>query len=338
LTLWDFFVCLHINMIDLHLHLDGAISLRSARQLAALQGIAVPADDSELLEIMRVNPDCRSLNDFLKKFAFPNSLLQSTLGLSTAVYNLCEELRASGLIYAEIRFAPQLACRDGFSQEDAVLAAIDGLKKSALPANLIISCLRGHLGSPDGNRETVRLAAKYLGKGVCATDLAGPEKGYPMELYRELFAYARSIGVPFEIHAGEDAGPENVRTAVEFGASRIGHGISSVEDPELMAMLAEKKVAMMLCPTSNLQTCVIKRLSELPVRTFMNAGIPIAICTDDPSVEGTDLKSEWRKTIETFHLSEDEIRRLMLNAVDAAFCDESLRTRLRTQVGAHSSA
>lgn len=324
-------------MIDLHLHLDGAISLRSARQLAALQCIAVPADDSELLEIMRVSPDCRSLNDFLKKFAFPNSLLQTAPGLSTAVFNLCEELRADGLIYAEIRFAPQLACGRGLSQEDAVLAALDGLKKSSLPANLIISCLRGHLGSAEGNRETVRLAAKYLGKGVCATDLAGPEKAHPMELYRELFAYACSLGVPFEIHAGEDDGPDNVRKAVEFGASRIGHGISSVQDPQLMAMLAQKHIAMMLCPTSNLQTCVIKNISELPLRTFMNAGIPVAICTDDPSVEGTDLKMEWRKAIENFELTPDEVRQLMLNAVDAAFCGESLRTCLRTQVDAHSS-
>ena len=105
------------KMIDLHLHLDGAISLSSARQLAKMQGISIPESDAELTKLMRVSPDCKDLNEFLEKFDFPCSLMQTKEGITTAVYNLCEELRSSNVIYAEIRFAPQKLCDKGLTQE-----------------------------------------------------------------------------------------------------------------------------------------------------------------------------------------------------------------------------
>lgn len=322
------------KMIDLHLHLDGAISLESARKLAKLQNIDIPSDPKELEELMHVSPDCKDLNEFLEKFAFPCSLIQTAEGLSMAVYNLCEELISQNVIYAEIRFAPQLSCDKGMTQEEAVEAAITGLKKSSLRANLILCCMRGEINADNDalNRETVRLAAKYLGKGVCATDLAGAEALFPTVGYRELFAYARELNVPFEIHAGEADGPESVRQALSFGAKRIGHGVRSIEDPSLVAELAAKKMPLLVCPTSNIQTCIVPEVKDLPVRVFLEAGIPFTISSDDPSIEGTDIKTEWEKVIAAFHLTTDEVRTLMLNAVNACFCDEDLRQQLKKEM------
>lgn len=322
------------KMIDLHLHLDGAISIESARELAKLQNIDIPSDQKTLEEMMHVSPDCKDLNEFLEKFDFPCSLIQTPEGLSMAVYNLCEELKAQNVIYAEIRFAPQLSCDKGMTQEKVVEAAIAGLKKSSLRANLILCCMRGEMNDENNakNRETVRLAAKYLGKGVCSTDLAGAEALFPTANYRELFAYARELNVPFEIHAGEADGPESVRQALAFGAKRIGHGVRSVEDASLVAELAEKKIPLLVCPTSNIQTCIVPEVKDLPIRVFLNAGIPFTISSDDPSIEGTNIKAEWEKAIAAFHLTTAEVRTLMLNAVNACFCDEDLRQQLRKEM------
>lgn len=322
------------KMIDLHLHLDGAISFESARQLAKMQNIDIPSDPKALEELMRVSPTCKDLTEFLEKFDFPCSLIQTPEGLSTAVYNLCEELKAQNVIYAEIRFAPQLSCKKGMTQEEVVQAAIAGMKKSSLRANLILCCMRGEINAENEalNRETVRLAAKYLGQGVCSTDLAGAEALFPTAGYRDLFAYARGLNVPFEIHAGEADGSASVRQALSFGAKRIGHGVRSVEDPSLVAELAAKQIPLLVCPTSNIQTCIVPEVKDLPVRIFLEAGIPLTISSDDPSIEGTDIKTEWEKAVAAFHLTSAEVRTLMLNAVNACFCDEDLRQQLRKEM------
>ena len=159
------------------LHLDGVISLSSARQLARMQGFAIPESEEELKRLMQVSDDCKDLNEFLEKFAFPCSLLQTPEGQDTATFNLCEELRAQGLIYAEIRFAPSLSCEKGMTQKDAVKAALEGMNRSSFRANLILCCMRGNDAAT--NAETIRLTKNYLGKGVCAANLAGAEALYP---------------------------------------------------------------------------------------------------------------------------------------------------------------
>lgn len=322
------------NMIDLHLHLDGAISIESARELAEMQNIEIPDDDEQLLKLMRVDSNCKSLTEFLTKFAFPNSLMQTPVGIETAAYNLCEELRKQGLIYAEIRFAPQLSCAKGMTQEEAVQAALRGIKRSPMRANLILSCMRG-MQTPEHvarNRETVRLAHAYKDAGVCSTDLAGDEATYPTAGFKELFDYARELNLKYEIHAGEAAGAFSVRDAIQLGAYRIGHGVHSVEDPDLMRELAQRQMILLVCPTSNVQTCAVPSLADLPVRSFLDAGVSFTISTDNTSVEGTDLKTEWLKVIKTFHLTQQEVHQLMLNAVKAAFCNEELREQLKSEI------
>lgn len=321
-------------MIDLHLHLDGAISLESARMLSKLQGIPIPDGPKELERMMRVSPGCRDLTEFLQKFAFPCMLLQTKTGITTAVYNLCQELKSQGLIYAEIRFAPQKSCDQGLTQEEVVLAALEGLHMSSFRANLVLSCMRGENNPVNEalNRETIRLAGKYLGQGVGGADLAGAEALFPTSGFAPVFAYARELGVPFEIHAGEADGPESVRQAIAFGANRIGHGVRSIEDPSLVAELAELRIPLLICPTSNVQTCAIAQVSDLPIRTFLNAGVRFTICSDDPSIEGTTIKAEWEKIIDIFRLTRQEIRSLYLTAVDAAFCSDVIRQDLKNSL------
>lgn len=312
--------------IDLHIHLDGAISIQSARELAALQGIDIPDDDATLSSMMTVSPDCKDLTEFLDKFSFPCSLIQTKKGISTAVYNLCEELMQQGVIYTEIRFAPSKSCDRGLTQEEVVLAALEGLNRSSLDAQFILSCMRGE--AYEVNKETVTLVKKYLGKGVCATDLAGAEALYPTSLYADLFAYAVELGVPFTMHAGEASGPESVWQALRFGASRIGHGTRSINDPELMKYLADHKIPLCMCPTSNVQTCIAPNVASLPIKHFIDAGIVVTINTDDPSVEGTNIQKEWEKVIEAFALTPLDVKKLLINSANAAFITEEHRQQI----------
>lgn len=316
---------------DLHLHLDGAISVRSARMLAQRQGIALPETDAELTEMLRVPEDCTDLNRFLECFAFPCSLLQTAEGIRLATENLLAELKEQGVMYAEIRFAPQKSTDRGLTQEEAVLAALKGLH--GIPAKLILCCMRGD-GNRAENEETIRLAAKYLGKGVAAADLAGAEALFPTKDFEDVFALARRLGVPFTIHAGEADGAESVRTALSFGAVRIGHGVRAAEDPALVRELAERQIPIELCLTSNLNTAALRNIREWPLRQFLNAGVFVTINTDDPSIEGTSIREEYAKVIRAFGLNCGEIRTLLENAVRASFAEETLKTELFGRIAA----
>ena len=313
-------------LIDLHLHLDGSMSLKCARSLAAKQGIDLP-DDAELLTRLRVSDDCQDLNEYLERFALPLSLLQTAEAISESVERLCNELSESGLVYAEIRFAPQLHLQKGLTQEEVVTAALEGLSRGKLDASLILCCMRG-AENREENIETVRLVGKYLGKGVCAVDLAGAEALFPNENFLDVLEYARSLSLPMTLHAGEALGADSVSSAIALGADRIGHGVRSIENAELLRILAEKKIALELCPTSNMNTRVFETLADYPIRTFLNAGVMITINTDNISVSATSLANEYQKIADTFSLTEEEFSALAINSARATFLAENEKTAL----------
>ena len=321
----------HYGLIDLHLHLDGSLSLASVRDLAQLQNIAVEPDDEKLLNMLQVGPDCRDLNEYLEKFAFPCSLLQKPEAITRSVENLRRELKEQGLLYAEIRFAPQLHTLQGLTQHQVVEAAVKGLKTDGVRANLILCCMRGD-GNREENLETVRLTAEFLGKGVCAADLAGAEALFATGMFEDVFALARELGIPYTIHAGEAAGPESVYKALEFGALRLGHGVRSVEDPALLEHLAREGVTLELCPTSNLNTSIFPCIEAYPLVPLMEAGVRVTVNTDNTTVSGVSLRSEWEKVITAFHLTPEQIGSLQKNAAEAIFADAATKKWLLEKV------
>jgi len=321
--------------IDLHLHLDGAVTVDIAKKLAALQNIDLPGnDDAELEKLLTVPDDCESLNDFLKCFDLPLSLMQTPEGLSEAVRLVADNIQSQGVIYAEIRYAPQLHTNKGMTQEDAVNAALDGLNKTTLKANLILCCMRGE-GNDEQNDETLRLAKKYLVEdgGVVAIDIAGAEALYPTENYSDLFRKANEEGIPFTIHAGEADGAESVRLAVGYGAVRIGHGVRSNEDPEVLKLLKEKGITLEMCPTSNRQTHAVEDMSKYPLADYLNYGIRVTLNTDDMGIEGTTLADEFRYVEKHYNITVEQEQILLSNAVDAAFTSKEVKDELRSQLG-----
>lgn len=314
------------NYTDLHRHLDGSISLPLANKLASMQGMKTYTEE-ELKDMMTVPANCRDLNEYLTKFDYPLSLLQTPAAMAVSVSEVLMEAKDEGVTLLELRFAPQLHTRMGMSQRGIIENALRGLHsvQDACKANnedfkagLILCCMRGD-DNAAANEETVALASEYLDQGVIAVDLAGAEGLYPTEQFADLFAKAKALKVPVTIHAGEAAGPESIKQALDMGASRIGHGIRCVEDEALMKRLAEEKITLELCPTSNLNTKVCGDIHEYPIRKLMEAGVPFCINTDNTTVSDTNIIKEYDLLKAAYDLTEDEIDTIIENGRAATF-------------------
>ena len=323
-------------MIDLHLHLDGSLNPANIPTMAKMAGLELPyKDEGEIKTKMTVEPDCKSLAEYLEKFELPLSLLQTRECIEYAVYELMRDLKAQGLCYAEIRYAPQLHLRKGLTQTDVVEAAIVGRNKGirdfGFPVNLILCCMRGE-DNREENIETVTLAQSFLGKGVCALDLAGNEAAYPTGAFKELFALAKEKSVPIIIHAGEAAGAESVWQALELGAARIGHGIHAAEDRELMRVLKEKNIYLEMCYSSNMQTRAVDRAEDYPLVKFMSQGVGVTLNTDNLTVSNTVLRREYKLVQKQLALSDDELKAIAINAANAAFLQPNEKEALKKQI------
>ncbi len=322
------------GFIDLHLHLDGSISVKSARELAKIENITLPQSDAALKAALMVSEDCKDLNEYLTKFDLPCTLLQSEESIALATCNLCSELKEMGYIYAEIRFAPQKHMEKGLTQEAAVEAAIQGLKRADFNAQLILCCMRDGKDNAAENLETVRLTKKYLGQGVCACDLAGAEALYKNEKYAYIFEAAKKENIPFTIHSGEALGAESVSLALDYGAKRIGHGIRAIEDMHVVKRLAEEGVPLEICPTSNINTAVFEKIEDMPIAALMEKGVVVTINADNMSVSGTNVIRELERVKEAFGFRNKDIKGLLVNAVNAAFLPAAEKERLMKKVEA----
>lgn len=322
-------------MVDLHLHLDGSLEAEEIIDLAKTSKVDLPTTDiKELKNLLTAPSDCKSLGEYLEKFDLPLKVLQSAAALEQAVYSLLKRLANDGLCYAEIRFAPQLHTAR-LSQEEAVRAAIEGLKSAQkdykISSQLILCCMRGN-NNYEANMETVRTAKKYLNCGVCAVDLAGNESAFPTRNFTDVFKAAADKNVPVIIHAGEAAGAKSVRDALELGAVRIGHGVHSVEDRALVKALKEKKVALELCYSSNLQTKAVKNKENYPLKFFLENDICVTINTDNMTVSNTTLRREYILLQKEFNISDDVLKRLALNGAEAAFLPKEEKTAIKEKV------
>lgn len=319
-------------LVDIHYHLDGALSPEMVIEVAKEENISLPTyDPKELKKYLEVPEDCKSLNEYLTKFDIPGLVLQTKNGLYKNTLDCLKRLSEQGIKYVEIRMAPQLSTVKGLSQEDVVLAMLDARKDGQELYNIksnFILCMMRNNNNQKQNIETINVAKKLLGKGVVAIDLAGAEALFGNDLFKEHFEYAKQLNVPFIIHAGEADGAESVRKAVEFGAKRIGHGVRSVEDPQVLKLLAEKKIPLEVCPKSNLDTKAISKLSDLPLRQLREAGIKVSINTDDPTVSNTNLENEY-DLIASLGFNDEELRQYALDSIDSCFISDKEKEELK---------
>ncbi len=320
-------------MIDLHLHLDGSLSIEDFNYLSERNHIYL---GDNFPENVYVPEGCTSLEEYLTRFDLPCSLLQDEFSIAYVVTSLVNRLYNSGYIYAEIRFAPQLHTLKGMSQENAVISAISGLnfalkEKVGFDANLILCCMRQ--ASDEINMETIKLADKYRTKKVVSVDLAGPEKFHTGDFYTPLFDEAKRLNLNIIIHAGEACGSDEVIRAVDLlHAQRIGHGVHLELTRENVKKMVEKRITFEFCPTSNLQTTSLPEYKSVPLREFDKYGIAVTINSDNMTVSNTDVLKEYRHLYKEFNLQKYEVRHLLTNSINASFSDSNTKSMLLNEL------
>ncbi len=318
--------------IDLHLHLDGAIRVATIAELGEELGIRLPTyDPKKLATFVQVSRDCRSLSDFLKRFDVFYPILPFAKTQERIAYELCEDCARDNVVYFEARFAPALCTGPQFAMEDAVLAALEGFRRGqrdfGVRCGVILCCYRSV--SLQENIEVVKLAHKYREHGVVGIDLAGDETHFPATPHAEAFTLARRLEIPITIHAGEGGDPDHIREAVfTHSATRIGHGVSLQNDPELLKAVRDRGTVFEICLTSNLQTCTVPSAQSHPFRKFLDEKLRLTLNTDDPAISNITLTHEFELAAREFHLKPDEVRCLSLNAAEAIFGDRSFRQHL----------
>ena len=318
--------------VELHVHLEGAVPRPALDELASKYGVP-PFED--LLDGMRTYPSGhkRSFADFVDVWLKIGGLLREYEDYTFIARALAEELRRQNILYAEVLFSP---ARDSTAhlQPDRVTEAVaTGFTKhpGVLAVGLIADFVRDN-GPAEADRTLDALLAMN-DRRIAGIGIGGSEAPFPPEPFAPIFEKARAAGLRTQAHAGESAGPESIWGAIRtLKVDRIAHGMRAREDAALMAYLKKTGIPLDVCPTSNIRTGAVKSLADHPAADFLRYGLKISLSTDDPTLFGTDLAGEFDALVGTFGLTEDEIRTLLLNAVDAAWCGPEEKESLSRRV------
>lgn len=317
-----------IKKAELHCHLDGSLDIPTTLEILKSEGKDYTLES--LTKEMTVSPGCTSLEEYLQKFALPGSVMQTKEQLETLSYGLGKTAAGDGVKYIETRFAPSFHKQKGLSFAEIIESVDAGLKKAeaefGIKTGIIVCAMRGL--ELEENLAMVKAAREFLGNGVVSCDLAGAETPYPVSQFADVFALAKKLDMPYTIHAGECGDPKSVWGAIELGASRIGHGVASVKDKNVMKLVKDKGILLELCPTSNLQTKAFDDISEYPILQFLDAGIKVNLNTDNRTVSGIDLTNEYELIGNTFMLTERDFDEMYQAAIETSFASDDVKNTL----------
>ncbi|ROP61969.1 adenosine deaminase [Enterobacter sp. BIGb0383] len=329
---------LNLPLTDIHRHLDGNIRAQTILDLGRQFNLALPADTLDALrphvQITHHEPD---LVSFLSKLDWGVKVLASLDACRRVAYENMQDAAANGLHYVELRFSPgYMAMNHNLPVDGVVEAVIAGVREGSRDTGVqakLIGILSRTFGEAACLQELEALLAHR--DGITALDLAGDELGFPGSLFLSHFNRARDAGWHITVHAGEAAGPESIWQAIrELGAERIGHGVKAIEDPALMAFLAEQRIGIESCLTSNIQTSTVASLAQHPLKHFLEQGVRASINTDDPAVQGVDIIHEYQVAAPAAGLSPAQIRQAQINGLEMAFLSAEEKQALRTRVSA----
>jgi aminodeoxyfutalosine deaminase len=310
--------------IELHVHLEGTVRAATLLEIAGRNGYELPADTVEGLASLY---EYRDFEHFIEVWIMTTNALQTAEDFRQVVVAYATEAAAHGAVYVEGIFSPAERVARGVDWDEIFSGYCDGAQEAAelhgVTVRLTPDIYRGASG--EAAEQVVRHSSAYRERGVVGVGLGGLEAQFPPEPYAPVFELAKSEGLGSVPHAGEVAGPESIRGALDaLKADRIRHGIRAVEDPELVAELAERQVVLDVSPVSNVRTGAVASLAEHPLPTLVEAGILCSISTDDPAMFDTDLTRDY-----------DAARSLGVDARSAfeaglagALCDEATRGRL----------
>lgn len=321
-----------LPMLDLHRHLDGNIRPETIWQLATKNNIVLPATQfDDFIPHVQIQGSESDLLAFLKKLDWGVAVLKNLEDVKRIAFENVEDAFNAGLDYAELRFSPYyMSMNHNLPIADVVAAVIDGTKTGIKNFDIKINLI-GILSRTFGVTQCqLELDALLTHKNdLVAIDLAGDEYNFPGELFVEHFKQVRDAGLQVTVHAGEAGGAKSVWQAInELGATRIGHGVASIEDDKLMSYMVNHNIAIESCLTSNYQTGTVKNLTLHPLKTFLDNGIKACLNTDDPAVQGIEIKNEYIVAQQVLMLNDKEITQLQQNAIDVCFLSDHDKKQL----------
>ncbi|MFF7475215.1 adenosine deaminase [Streptomyces sp. NPDC008092] len=316
----------------LHDHLDGGLRPATLVELAAEVGHTLPATDpDELAAWFFEAASSGDLVRYIATFEHTLAVLQTKEGLRRVAEEYVLDLAADGVVYGEVRYAPELNVRGGLTLNEVVESVQEGLaagmaKAAAAGTPVRVGTLLCGMRMFDRVREAAETAVAYRDAGVVGFDIAGAEDGFPAADHLDAFRYLRDESVPFTIHAGEAYGLPSIHQAVQAcGAQRIGHGVRITEDivdgklGRLAGWVRDRRIALEMCPTSNLQTGCATSIAEHPITALKELGFRVTLNTDNRLVSGTTMTREMSLLVEEAGWTVEDLRTVTVNALKSAF-------------------
>jgi adenosine deaminase len=316
---------------ELHCHLDGSVRPQTLIDLATEREITLPGHTALGLSEYMLVRNAATLEDYLTRFSVTLSVMQDAESLERIARELVIDASREGVRYIEIRYSPVLNTQLGLSLDEAVEAPLRGIAagtfETGTSARLIICALR-HL-EPTVSSELARLAVAYRHRGVVGFDLAGGERGHAATAHVESFAYARAHDLAVTVHAGEGDGADSVRQAVHVcGANRIGHATRLFEDPSLSQYVNDRRIALEICLTSNVQTRAAASYGTHPLRSYFDDGHLVTLNTDNRLMSGVMLTDEYEHAAASLGFTLVELAKVARNGFESAFASWQDRTEM----------
>jgi adenosine deaminase len=311
-------------------HLEGTAPPGLIRRLAERNGLPVPEGVLDLADRFVFT----DFLDFLRTYDRAASVIRTGEDYRDITYEYLASCAREDAIYVELIASPDHARLAGLSDEehlDGIGRGIDDARRDfGIDARILISCVRNFGVEPA--LRVARHAAERPHPYVVGFSMAGDEENYPPGAYAEAFRIAAEAGLGCSVHAGEWAGPESVREALELPVSRIGHGVRSIEDPELVEELAGRGMVLECCPTSNVVLGLYPTYEEHPLPRLAEAGVRVTLGSDDPPYFGASIGGEYEVCRDRFGFGEERLAALTRTAIEAAFCGEGLKQGLMERV------
>jgi adenosine deaminase len=315
---------------ELHVHLEGTAPPELVRRIAARNGVALPE------RLLGVDGRFRYTDflDFLATYDLAASVIRTGEDYRDIVYEYLCSCASGGAIYVELTASPDHAALVGLSDEehlDGIARGIDDARRdTGIEGRILISAVRNF-----GVERALRVA-RYASSDphpyVVGFSMAGDEAGFPAGQFAEAYGIAAAAGLGCTVHAGEWAGADSVRAALELPVTRISHGVRAIEDPSVVSELAARGIVLECCPTSNVVLGVFPSYEEHPLPRLRAAGVRVTLGSDDPPYFGATVEGEYAICAARMGFDDDVLREITTTAIDAAFCDDDLKAALRKRL------
>ncbi|HTZ88728.1 MAG TPA: adenosine deaminase [Alloacidobacterium sp.] len=317
---------------ELHLHLEGTIAPETLVELSRRHD-AEPLTLDQAEGLYRY-PD---FSGFLMAFKAVTERLRTADDYELITYKMLEALAAQGVVHAEVYVAVGIVYFWGRSEFEPLFAAMEQAREQAekdfgITLYWIFDAVR-HFGVEAAARVFRKAAEmRHAYSSIVGIGIGGDERRGPAEMFRETYAEARDAGLRLTVHAGEAVGPESIWGALNIGAERLGHALTAIHDAELMYLLAERQIPLEICMTSNLKTGCCERLDDHPVQRYFDEGLMVTLNSDDPTMFGSDLEGEFLLAHKEFGFTEEHLRELAANSIEASFLPPEQKVRWLHQI------